>query len=145
MHTTTTYCFSFCLKAKFHYAILVTDRFEAGRRPAVSWNLAYLRPAADLSTINFEPVCNQDSVMEFGLDQLRTWFELSRHVQIARTCSNLVADPFKAKFHYAILVADRFEADHRQLGADLLACASSLDDRPNSSSLQVCDQLRTCL
>ena len=29
------------LKAKFHYAILVTDRSEAGRRPAVSWNLAY--------------------------------------------------------------------------------------------------------
>jgi len=29
------------LKAKFHYAILVTDRFEAGRRPATSGNLAY--------------------------------------------------------------------------------------------------------
>jgi len=30
------------LKAKFHYAILVTDRFEAeGRRPVRSWNLAY--------------------------------------------------------------------------------------------------------
>ena len=29
------------LKAKFHYAILVADRSEAGRRPAVSWNLAY--------------------------------------------------------------------------------------------------------
>jgi len=27
--------------AKFHYAILVTHRFEAGRRLAVSWNLAY--------------------------------------------------------------------------------------------------------
>jgi len=24
------------LKAKFHYAILVADRFEAGRRPAAS-------------------------------------------------------------------------------------------------------------
>ena len=51
--------------------------------------------------------------MEFGLDQLRTGlrpgssrFELSRQVQIARTCSNLVADLFEAKFHYAILVAD---------------------------------------
>ena len=47
--------------------------------------------------------------MEFGLDQLRTglrpgWsrFELSRHVEIARTCSKLVADRFEAKFHYAI-------------------------------------------
>jgi len=30
------------LKAKFHYAILVADRSEAGRRPAAgSWNLAY--------------------------------------------------------------------------------------------------------
>ena len=40
------------IKAKFHYAILVTDRFEAGsklvadrlevgRRPAARWNLGY--------------------------------------------------------------------------------------------------------
>jgi len=33
------------VKAKFHYAILVADRFEAGRRPvgrwSASWNLAY--------------------------------------------------------------------------------------------------------
>jgi len=29
------------LRAKFHYAILVADRSEAGRRPATSWNLAY--------------------------------------------------------------------------------------------------------
>ena len=52
---------------------LVTDRSEAGRRPAASWN-----------------------------------FAAARHVEIARTCSNLVAvaDRFEAKFHYAILVAD---------------------------------------
>ena len=31
------------IKAKFHYAILVADRFEASRRPAASWNLAYHR------------------------------------------------------------------------------------------------------
>jgi len=50
--------------------------------------------------------------MQFGLDQLRTGlrlgssrFELSRHVEIARTCSNLVADRFETEFHYAILVA----------------------------------------
>jgi len=50
--------------------------------------------------------------MEFGLDQLRSglspgWsrFELP-NVEIARTCSNLVADRFEAKFLYAILVAD---------------------------------------
>jgi len=70
--------------------------------------------------------------MEFGLDQLRTGlrpgssrFELSGHVEIARTCLNLVADKFEAKFHYAILVADRSEAGRSPV-ADLLARASSL-------------------
>jgi len=28
-------------KAKFHYAILIADGSEAGRRPTASWNLAY--------------------------------------------------------------------------------------------------------
>jgi len=32
------------LKAKIHYTILVADRFEAGRRPAPSWKLAYHLP-----------------------------------------------------------------------------------------------------
>jgi len=90
--------------------------------------------------------------MEFGLDQLRTGlrkgssrFELSRrHAKIARTCSNLVADRFEAKFHYAILVADKSDARRRPASSCELA-ASELDDRPNFSSLQVCDQLRTCL
>jgi len=70
--------------------------------------------------------------MEFGLDQLRTGlrpvlsrFELPRRVEIARSSSNLVADRFKAKFHYAILVADRSEAGRRPV-AELLARASSL-------------------
>jgi len=46
------YC---AVKAKFHYAILVADRSETGRRPAANWDLAYqhelagLRPASDLS------------------------------------------------------------------------------------------------
>ena len=47
--------------------------------------------------------------MEFGLDQLRidlrpgsSRFELSRHVEIARICSKLLADRFEAKFLYAI-------------------------------------------
>ena len=85
--------------------------------------------------------------MEFGLGHLRTGlqpgssrFELFRHVEIARTCSNLIADRFEAKFHYAILVADRSEAGRRPV-ADLLA----RNDKPNSSSPQGCDQLRTCL
>jgi len=70
--------------------------------------------------------------MEFGLDQLRTGlqpgssrFELSQHVEIARTCSSLDADRLEAKFHYVILVADRSEAGRRPV-ADLLARASSL-------------------
>ena len=63
--------------------------------------------------------------MEFGLDQLQTglrprssMFELSRHVDVAQTCSNLIADRFEAKFHYAILVADRSEASRSPV-ADL--------------------------
>jgi len=68
---------------------------------------------------SFGPVCDQDSVMKFGLDQLRTGlrpgssrFELSRHVEIART---------EAKFHYAI-----WSQTGPKLVADLLARASSL-------------------
>jgi len=72
--------------------------------------------------------------MEFVLDQLRTGlhapgsrrFELSRHVDIARTCSNLVADRFEAKFHYAILVADRSEAGRRMCGSMVdIQCAAA--------------------
>ena len=58
--------------------------------------------------------------MEFGLEQLQTGlrpglnrFELSGHAEIARICSNLVTHWFKAKFRYAILVTDRFEAGRR--------------------------------
>jgi len=76
-----------------------------------------------LSATSLEPICDQDSVIEFGLDQLRTGlrprssrFELPRRVEIARTCSNLVADRFEAKFHYAILVADRSEAGFKLTG-----------------------------
>jgi len=29
------------VKVKIHYAIVVAERSEAGRRPAASWNLAY--------------------------------------------------------------------------------------------------------
>ena len=34
-------CTQYPVKVKLHYAILVTDRSKAGRRPAASWNLAY--------------------------------------------------------------------------------------------------------
>ena len=66
---------------------------------------------ASRSATSFGPICNQDSVMEFGLDQLRT--SLRPGSQIARTCLNVVADQFIAKFHYAILVTDRSEAGCR--------------------------------
>jgi len=35
-------------------------------------DLTGLRPALDLSATSFEPVCDQNSVMEFGLDHLST-------------------------------------------------------------------------
>jgi len=48
---------------------LVADRFEAGRRPAASWNLAYhlarqqqtstSKHVCDRSATSFEPVCEQ--------------------------------------------------------------------------------------
>ena len=44
------------------------------------------------------------------------------------------------KFHYVIWLQIS-----PRLVADLLARASELADRSISSSLQVCDQLRTCL
>jgi len=46
------------LKAKFHYAILVADRFEAGRRPAASWSLSYHLARCRAAT-SFEPLCDQ--------------------------------------------------------------------------------------
>ena len=100
------------IEAKFHYAILVADspklvadKSEASRRPAANWNLAYyLQRASTSQQVCDQPrTCLRPSVMEFGLDQLRTGlrprssrFELSRHAEIARTCSNLVADRFAA-------------------------------------------------
>jgi len=70
------------------------------------------------------------------------WFEAG---------SKLVADRFEAKFHYAIwfdagskLVADRFEAGRGPpIGrAGSLLTSYTVHDRPNFSSLQVCDHLR---
>jgi len=92
------------------------------------WMKIPLGTEVDLSATSFESVCDQDSVMEFGLAQLRTGlrpgssrFELSRHVTIARTCStsNLVGDRFEAKFCYAILVTDRFKACRRQVRSQI--------------------------
>jgi len=88
-------------KAKFHYAIcfeagskLVADRLEAKLHYAIWWQ-------AGSKLVR--------SWSQTGADQLWTClrpassrFELSRHVEIARTCSNLVADRLEARFHYAI-------------------------------------------
>jgi len=52
--------------------------------------------------------------------------------------------PAKSQIPLRCLVADRSEAGRRPDSSCWLA-ARELDDRPNSSSLQVCDQLRTCL
>jgi len=100
---------NFTLKAKFHYAILISDKSEAGSRPAASWNFAHHALSSSLACselaglrqvcnqTSLGPVCDQNSVMEFSLDQLRTGvrpgsnrFELSRRrdCDIAPTCSN---------------------------------------------------------
>jgi len=79
--------------------------------------------------------------------QPRTQSHENTHVEIARTCSDLVADQFEAKFHCAIWsqTGPRLVADLLARVSSLELATSELDDRPNSSSLQVCDQLRTCL
>jgi len=49
-----------------------------------------------MSATSLGPVFDQDSVMEFGLDQVRAIL----------TCR---ADRFEVKFHYTILVAGKFQ------------------------------------
>ena len=135
------------VKAKFHYAILVADRSEAGRRPAASWNLAHHLAGQQRSStsqqvcdrsvtsLSLRPVCNHDSVMEFGLDQLWTGlrpgssrFELSR----CRDSSNLHEPgrrPVRSQIplHYLGRRQVRgWSQTDPKLVADLLACASLL-------------------
>ena len=71
--------------------------------------------------------------MEFGLDQLRTGlrpgssgFELSRHVEIVGTRSNLVADRFAAGWSKPNSITLSWLQTGPSLVADLLARASSL-------------------
>jgi len=62
-------------------------------------------------------------------------------MQIRKLAVRKFFDLLGIKFHYAILVADRSEAGRRPV-ADLLArCQRAYigRDRPNSSSLQVCN------
>ena len=71
---------------------LVADRFEAGRRPAAIWNLAYVTASelarASRSATSLGPVCDQNSVMEFGFepvcDQVRagsSYLDMIRRLQ----------------------------------------------------------------
>jgi len=85
-----------------------------------------------MSATSLGPVCDHDSVMEFGLDQLLTGmrpgssrFELSRHVEIARTWSQTGSKP------NSITLSGRrqfqcWSQTVPKLVADLLARASSL-------------------
>jgi len=112
--------FSSLVKGQIPLRYLVADsRFEAGRRPAASWNLAYQLASSELARASRSATCPRPAS-----DLSATSFELPRHVEIARTCSKLVVDRFQPKFHYA-MVADRFEAGCGPV-ADLLARASSL-------------------
>ena len=129
----------------------------SGRRHVQSWSQSCSELEFGLSSsrsaTGLRPASNlvdQDSVTEFGLDQLRTglrpgstrfdqvraistclllYFPRLISVEIARPCWNLVSDRFEAKFHYAIW-------------SESGTCRRP---RPHSSSLQVCDQIRTCL
>ena len=80
--------------------------------------------------------------MEFGfepvLDQIRAG---SSYVEIDRTWS-LTGSQLVYKSNSITLT---WLQTGPRLVADLLARASEQGDRPNSSSLQICDQPRTCL
>jgi len=62
-------------QAKLHYAVQLASRSQTSSRP----NTITLRPARRLAS-------EQHSVMEYGLNQSATRFELSRNVEIAWTC-----------------------------------------------------------
>jgi len=61
--------------SQIHYAILVTDRSKAGCRPVTdllscaSSAIGQI-PACCRSATSLGPVCDQDSIMEFGLNRL---------------------------------------------------------------------------
>jgi len=77
------------VRAKFHYAIMVADRPEAGRRPAASWNLAYhlARYASELAGLR--PASNRSATRFDRFEQVRA-------ISTCRDSSNLVADRFEA-------------------------------------------------
>ena len=55
------------LKAKFHYVILVADLLVRASSLLASYMIGQI-PARCRSATSFEPVCDQDSVMEFGFN-----------------------------------------------------------------------------
>jgi len=96
---------------KFHYTIQLATSWRTGLRPArelvreldedvcvhvVCVSQAKFHYAVQLAsrsaTTGRRPASEQDSVIEYGLNRFATRFELSRHVEIARTCLQQVCD-----------------------------------------------------
>ena len=87
-------------------------------------------------------------------DQPATRFEQVRAISKCRDISNLLEPGRRPVCSWSKPIPLRYP-DRRQVRGWSQTCrrpasscslaASELDDKPNSSSLQVCDQLRTCL
>jgi len=117
---------------------LVADLQWAGIWPIIRCSeLAWASRSVtgDRSATSLGPVCDQDSITEFGFEL--GWDQV-RAISTCRDSSNLVADQFAAGLSQIPL---RYPG-YRQVRGWSQTC---LDDRPNSSMLQDCDQLRTCL
>jgi len=76
----------------------------------------------------FEPVCDQIRAGSSYVETAGTWSQTGS--QLAYKSNSISLSWLQTG---------------PRLVADLLARASELGDRPNSSSLHVCDQPRTCL
>jgi len=84
-------------------------------RPTVSSLIGRLSTREELMKfLKFRVRLRLKSESEVGAaNRSATSFEQVRVISTCRDSSNLVADRFEAKFHYAILVADMFEAGRR--------------------------------
>ena len=91
--------------------------------------------------MSFLPPNQQRQSTEGVCSLSATKFEQVRAISTCQDSSNLVADRFEGKFHYAILVADRSETGRRPV-AYLLARASSLGQIPARcrSATSFCDK-----
>ena len=103
--------------------------------------LAGLRQVCD----QHRPVCDQDSVMKFGFepacDQVRagsSYLEPGRRPVRSWSKPNFIALSWSQ-------TGRCWSQTCRRPASSCKLAASELDDRPNSSSLRVCDHIRTCL